>query len=93
MDIRLKEDIKPLSLFRTDPASILRQVRESQRPVVITERGTPAAVIVDLEDYERQKEKMELMEAILEGEKDFQEGRVKSLDRLHRETRKWLAKK
>ncbi len=72
---------------------ISRQIRENQRPVVITERGKPAAVIVDLEEYERQKEKMELMEAVLEGEKDFQEGYSKSLDQLHRETRQWLAKK
>ncbi len=93
MDIHLKEDIKPLSLFRTDPASILRQVHENQRPVVITERGKPSAVLVDVEEYERQKEKMDLMEAILEGEKDFREGEIKSLDTLFRETRQWLSKK
>lgn len=93
MDFKIKEDIKPLSLFRTDPASILRQVRQNQRPVIITERGKPRAVVVDVDEYERQKEKMELMEAILEGEKDVREGNVKELKQVFRETRKWLQKK
>ena len=92
MEISLKEDIKPASLFRTDPASVFRQVRQSQRPVVVTERGKPSVVIVDVAVYERQKEKMEMMEAVLEGEKDFKEGHSKSLDRVFRETRRWLAK-
>lgn len=93
MDLKLKEDFKPLSLFRTNPASVLRQVRESQRPVVITDRGHPAAVMIDLEEYERQREKMELMEAVLDGEKDFREGRFSDWDDVFRNTRRWLAKK
>ena len=93
MNIKVKEDIKSISVFRTDPASVLRQIRENQRPVVITERGKPSAVIVDLEDYERQKEKMDLMEAVLEGEKDFREGRFSDLDTFFRESHRWLAKK
>lgn len=92
MNIRLKEDIKSVSLFRTNPSTIFRQVRTNQRPVVVTERGKPSVVIVDVEDYERQKEKMELMEAILEGEKDFREGHPKTLKQIHAETRRWLTK-
>lgn len=93
MEISLKEDIKPVSLFRMDPASVFRQVRQNQRPVVVTERGKPTVVIVDVDAYERQKEKMELMEAVLEGEKDFREGRSKTLNQVFRETRRWLTEK
>jgi prevent-host-death family protein len=93
MNIQLKDDIKSLSLLRTDPASVLRQVREEQRPVVITERGRPSAVLVDVDDYERQQEKLELMESILEGEQDIQLGKVESLDQVFQKTRKWFAKK
>lgn len=93
MEINLKKDIKPVTLFRTNPASVFRQVRQNQRPVVVTERGRPSVVIVDVEAYERQEEKMELMKAILEGEKDFREGRAKTLDQVFRETRQWLAKR
>lgn len=93
MNIKLKEDMKPVSVFRTKAAAILRQVRENQRPVVITERGEPSAVVLDLEDYERQRDKMALMEAILEGERDVRSGEIKSLEQVFRETRSWLARK
>lgn len=93
MELHLQEDIKPLSLFRTDPASVIRQLKEKHRPLVITERGKPSAILVEVEDFERQREKMELMEAVLEGEKDFQEGDVKTLDQIFRQTRAWFAKK
>ena len=93
MEIDLKKEIKPLSQFRTDPASVLRQVRENRRPVVITERGNPSAVLVSVEEYEKQQAKLELLEAIFEGEKDFQEGRFESLDQIFKETRRWFEKK
>lgn len=93
MEINLKKEIKPLSQFRTDPASILRQVRENRRPVVITERGNPSAILVDVEEYEKQQAKLELLEAIFEGERDFQEGHFESLDKTYKETRQWLEKK
>jgi len=93
MDIVIKEDIKPLSLLRTDPGSVLRQIRNNRRPVIITDRGKPAAVLVPVEEYEQDQEKLALMEAVLEGEKDFQEGRTKTLDQVYQRTRQWLEKK
>ena len=90
MNIQLTEDIKPVSQFRINPASVFKQIRENHRPVLVTERGKPSVVIVDAGEYEKQREKMELMEAILEGEKDFQEGRSKTLKQVFRDTRRWL---
>ena len=72
---------------------MLRQAHKNKRPVIITERGKPTAVVVDLEAFERLQEKLELMEAVLEGEKDFREGRAKTLDQVFRDTRSWLAAK
>ena len=90
MNIDLKNDIKPLSTLRSDPAALLKQARESHRPIVITDRGKPSAVLVDLELFQKEKEKMELMEAILEGEKDLQEGKIKTLSQLHKDIQSWL---
>jgi len=91
--LNIQEDIKSLSDFRTEPNSVIKQIHETHRPVYITDRGKPTAVLVDLEEYERQREKMELMEAILEGEKDYEEGRTESLKQFYQSTRKWLVKK
>ncbi len=93
MDIKIKEDIKPLSLFRSNPASVIQQIKKNQRPVVITDRGKPSAILVGLEEYERQQEKMDLMEAILEGEKDIDTGRTANLKTVFDDTRAWLKEK
>ena len=93
MDIKLKEDIKPLSQFRINPNSVIQQIKKNQRPVVITDRGKPSVILVDLDEYERQQEKMDLMEAILDGERDVESGRTQSVDKLYKQTRVWLQEK
>ena len=90
MNIDLKEDIKPLSNLRSDPAALLKQVQENHRPLVITDRGKPAAILVDVEYFQKENEKMALMEAILDGEKDIQEGHMKALNQLNKELKSWL---
>lgn len=52
------------------------QARRSGRPVLITQRGRGAAVLVSLEEWERQQDRNALLEAVLRGERDFEEGRV-----------------
>ena len=93
MHLNIREDIKALSDFRTEPNAVIKQIHETHRPVYITDRGKPTAVLVDLEEYERQREKMELMEAIIEGEEDFQKGRFKDVKMFFRETRQWVGQK
>ena len=50
--IRLDKDIRPVTEFRAHAASILRQVQEGRRAVVLTQRGHAAAVLVDVSEYE-----------------------------------------
>ena len=45
-------DIIPVTDLRQDAASVLRHVRHSKQPVVITQRGRAAAVMLSTEAYE-----------------------------------------
>ncbi|MCL0098519.1 type II toxin-antitoxin system Phd/YefM family antitoxin [Dehalococcoidia bacterium] len=45
-------------------ASFLKQVHETKRPVIITQRGKGAAVLLDVAEYEAIQEKIELLEDI-----------------------------
>jgi prevent-host-death family protein len=51
MDIT--KDIQPLTTFRNRSAEILRHLRETRRPVVLTVNGKAAAVVQDAEAYQR----------------------------------------
>ena len=42
--IRLDQDIQPLSEFRAGVTSFIRQINETHRPLVITQRGKGVAV-------------------------------------------------
>jgi prevent-host-death family protein len=57
-------DIKPVSEFRAKAAELIEQVRSSHRPLVLTQRGHSAAVVLDVAEYERLIEEIELLSDI-----------------------------
>ncbi len=50
--MRAGKDVQPLSAFRANAAGYLKQVRESRRPLVITQHGRGAAVVLDVDVYD-----------------------------------------
>ena len=60
--IKLSQDIRPLSDFRANAASVINHVQETGRAVVITKRGYSAAVILNVAVYERMVEALEKVE-------------------------------
>jgi len=57
----LDQDIRPLSEFRANAAAMLDRVRSTKRPLVLTQRGHSAAVVVDVAEYERLIDELELL--------------------------------
>jgi len=62
--IRIDQDIRSMSEFRTGIASFLKQVHLTKRPLVITQHGKGAAVLLDVGEYEEMQEKLELLKDI-----------------------------
>lgn len=62
--LKLNEDIRPLSEFRTGIASFLKKVHDTKRPLVITQHGKGVAVLLDVNEYESMQEKIELLQDI-----------------------------
>ena len=85
------EDIRPVTDFRNHAAEILAQVKTTKRPVVITQKGKSAAVLVDAERYERQQELLELLQKIAKGVKAAEEGRLIPHAQVMREVEEWLS--
>ena len=59
--INLETDVKPVSEFRANAAELIEQVRESGRPLVLTQRGKSAAVVLDVGGYESLLSEIELL--------------------------------
>jgi prevent-host-death family protein len=82
--VQLSEDIIPVGEFKAHLAQALQKLRESNRPIVITQNGKPAAVMVSPREFDRLLERERLIEAIREGLSDSEAGRLisdKDLDR------------
>ena len=62
--IKIDQDIRPMSEFRTGIASFLKQVHDTKRPMIITQHGKGVAVLLDVHEYEAMQEKMELLQDV-----------------------------
>jgi len=78
----LEADIQPVSDFRAQAASMLQQVRETGRPIVLTQRGRGAAVLLDLRSYQAMVDEIELLRDIHRGLADESAGRVVAHDEV-----------
>ena len=73
--VRPTQDIRPLADFRANLASVVRQVQRTKRPVILTQHGRSAAVLVGAEEYEALVARAELLEDVRLAEADIAAGR------------------
>jgi antitoxin YefM len=50
--LRFTQDVRPVTEFRANASAFLDQVRETRRPVVLTQHGRSAAVLLNVDVYE-----------------------------------------
>ena len=62
--LNLDEDVKPLSDFRSNVTACILQTRRTRRPLVITQHGKSAAVLLGVSEYEGLMERIEILEDI-----------------------------
>jgi prevent-host-death family protein len=90
--VTISKDIRPISELKSRSSEIVTQTAETGRPVVLTRHGRGVAVVISVTDYERLQQLAELgavIEALREGERDVDAGRVST----HEEMRtRWLAR-
>lgn len=74
--------IVPVTDLRQDAASFLKRVRESRDPLVITQRGRAAAVVLSVEAYERGEQERQILHLLANGEKEIAAGKSYDLDEV-----------
>jgi prevent-host-death family protein len=73
--VKPTEDIQPLSAFRANVASFVEQVRQTGRPIHLTQHGKSAAVLLGAANYEALIEELEVLRDISISELELAEGR------------------
>ena len=64
---------------------MLDRVRRSRDPVVITQRGRAAGVLLSIREYERTVYERDLLRALARGEREIQAGEGVTLDSVFEE--------
>lgn len=80
--LQVSEDILPIAEFKTRASEVVRKLREHRRPVVITQGGKPAAVLLAPEEFDQLASRARFLEAVDEGLADAEAGRVISDEEL-----------
>ena len=75
-------EIVPVKDLRQDTAAVLKRVRSSPQPVVITQRGRGAAVMLSVAAYERGERERELLRLLVRGEQEIMAGVGQDLDEV-----------
>jgi len=87
--IQIDEDIQPLSEFRSKVAFYFDKVKKTKRPLIITQNGKSAAILLDVSEYEAMVDKIEVLEDIKLAEVQISNG----LEISHQDVKKRFAKR
>ena len=73
-------NIIPITDLRQDATTIVKRITASREPLVITQRGRAAAVMVSMEAYEHSQHELELLRLLARGEKEIDAGKGYDLE-------------
>jgi prevent-host-death family protein len=76
----ITKDIQSLTTFRRNSGQLIKHLRKSKRPLVLTVRGKAQAVVQDAETYQRLLDsaaRSDVYEAIRQGLDDVANGRTR----------------
>ncbi|MGB1799241.1 MAG: type II toxin-antitoxin system Phd/YefM family antitoxin [Gammaproteobacteria bacterium] len=82
--------VELVTTLKRQATKILSDLHKSKEPVLITEHGQPSAYLLDVDDYEMMKSRMEILEGIARGETAILEGRTVSHTQAKEKMSKWL---
>ena len=72
--IRAQHDIKSISEFRNNAASLIEQVQNENQPLILTQHGHGAAVVLSVAAYDQMLDEIELLRSIARGERQLERG-------------------
>jgi prevent-host-death family protein len=72
--INISQDIVPVGEFKTKISKWLRSIKDNNHPVIITQNGKPAGVLITPEEYDKLVYTQEFKQSIHRGLKDIESG-------------------
>lgn len=83
-NLRVAHGIVPIGEFKARAATYLRRLAENGEPLVLTQNGRPAAVVLSPAEFDSLHERQRLLESIAAGLADAEAGRVADTEDVRR---------
>ena len=83
--------IVPITDLRQDAAAVLKRLRSQRQPLIITQRGRAAAVMLSVEAYEQAEQERQLLLLLVRGDREIAEGKGHDLEKVLAEAEKLLS--
>lgn len=74
--LRPSTDVRPVTEFRANTSAIIDQMHSTKRPVILTQHGRSAAVLLDPEVYESLIDDLEMLRSLAVSETQVSTGAV-----------------
>ncbi|MEJ2050415.1 MAG: type II toxin-antitoxin system Phd/YefM family antitoxin [Calditrichota bacterium] len=87
-DLNISNDIVPVAEFKSSISKWLKNVKSTGQPLVITQNGKPAGVLLSPEEYDDLVYTRRFLESVSRGLDDIEQGQTYSAKDLKEEIRK-----
>lgn len=74
--ISVANDIVPIAEFKSGISKWIKKSKLSGNPIVITQNGRPAAVVISPTDYDQLNELQQFVDSVKRGLTDSDEGKI-----------------
>jgi len=87
-NILVSSDIIPVGQFKSDLAKYLKEIREKNNSLIITQNGKPAGVLISPTEFDELRQTKLFLESVSRGLTDSDKGEVFSTSHLRAELEK-----
>ena len=86
----LKKGVIPVTELKSHTKQVLEKVMRTGEPMLVTQNGHSAVLIVDVEAYQTQQKKLHLLELISKGEREILQGKGLSHTEVVKRATSWV---
>ena len=72
-------NIRPLTDFRNKMKEYIKELNEHKKPIILTQHGKSAAVLLNAEKFQEMQDQIEFMRKVAQGLEDYKSSRVHSI--------------
>ena len=87
-ELSISKGIIPVGEFKASISKWLKNIQQTDNPIIITQNGRPAGVLLSPNEYDNLIYKKQFIESVLLGIDDADSGKVYTKDQIHKELEK-----